>query len=302
MLYIDPSELQSTSKFEKLTSAIDNYETDANMPDIKFVELSGLEKRTGADMMLSPLNGPVPSTDILLRIHLDAGASLIQIKFDHDLIASIIDGRFKEAQYRMIEAGASPWQCVLLFIGYTSLNKQGQLLINNQRPVDIIGSNARYFDNMECVHYHKSLWQKRGNECGGGRFEQILAKELPGWLKADLKSTLAWQNEPEKLIYSHRIPMTREELAVDDNPSTIEKEWLSAQKLTMVKGLRELLRGLDRINNKRAQLIWQYLRNSDYPRNWYGFMEILENGEIMKIEGIGKGTMEKIRETLTNEE
>lgn len=297
MLYIDPSELRDTSKLEKLTSCIDDYETDANMPDIKFVELSGLEKRIGADMVLSPLNGPVPSTDILLRIHLDAGASLIQIKFDHDLIASIIDGRFKEAQYRMIEAGASYWQCVLLFIGFTSLGKQGQLLINNQRPVDIIGGNAQHFDDMKIIHYHKSLWQKRG-----GRFETILARELPEWVEADLKSTLAWQNEPEKLIYSHRVPMTREKLVVGDDPSLIEREWLLAQKLTIVKGLRELLRGLDGISNKYAQLIWQYLRNSDHPRNWYGFMEILENGEIMKIEGIGKGIVKKIKGTLKNEE
>ncbi len=292
LLCVDPSESRSTSKFNKLAAAI-----DADMLDIELIFLPGLEKRTGADMILSPLDGPVPSTSVLLNFHLDAGASLIQIKFDHDLVASIIDGRFKEAQYRMIEAGASPWQCVLLFIGFTSLDKQGHLLINNQRPVDIIGGNAQHFDDMECIHYHKSLWQKRG-----GRFETILAKELPGWLEADLKSTLACQNEPEKLIYTHRIPMTREELVIGDSPSPIEDKWLAAQKLTEIKGLRELLRGLPGINIARAQSIWQYLRDSDHPRNWYGFCEILENREIMKIKGIGEGVMESIKRALSEEE
>ncbi len=288
MLYIDPSELRDTSKFQKLTSDIPNF---------KYIQSPGFEKLAGADMLNSPLGGPVPSTSVLLKIHLDVGASLIQIKFDHDLISSIIDGRFKEAQYRMIKAGASYWQCVLLFIGYTSLNKQGQLLINKERPVDIIGGNAQHFDDMKIIHYHKSLWQKRG-----GRFETILARELPGWLEADLKSTLACQNEPEKLIYAHRAPMTREELAVGDNPSPIEKEWLAAQKLTMVKGLRELLRGLPGINIGRAQLIWQYLRDSDHPRNWYGFHEILSSGEITKIKGIGEGVAANIKRALSEEE
>ncbi len=296
MLYIDPSELRSTSKLEKIMAYMDNYETSKNMPDIKYMELPGLEKRTGADMLNSPLNGPMPSTNILLQIHLKAGASLVQNKFDHDLVASIFDGRFKDSQYRMLATGAIPWQCVLLFVGFTSLNEQGELLINNSRPVDVIGGKARYFDDVKSIYYHKSLWQKRG-----GRFETMLARDMPGWLEADLKSTLTCQNEPEKLIYSHRVPISREELSVGDDPTPIEKEWLVAQKLTMVKGLRELLRGLDGINTKRAQSIWQYLRDSDHPQNWYGFHEILQSGEITKIEGIGDKITENIRGELKNE-
>ncbi len=296
MLYIDPSELRTTSKLEKITAYMDNYVIDADMPDLEYMESPGLEKISGADMMNSPLDEPVPSTDILLRIHLDAGASLIQNKFDHDLVASIIDGRFKEAQYRMINTGAHFRQCVLLFIGFTSLNKQGELLINNKRPVDIIGGKAKHFDDMKCIYYHKSLWQKRG-----GRFEEMLLKDLPAWLEADLKSTLTCQNEPDKLIYPHREPMYEEGLAMGDNPAFIEREWLSSQKLTMVGGLREQLRGIEGLGIKRAHAIYQYLDTNGYPQNWYGFHEILMSGEIMKVEGIGKGIMEKVKEALKNE-
>jgi hypothetical protein len=272
---------------------MDSYETAADMPDLKYVELPGLEARTGADMMNSPLDNPTPTTNVLLKIHLNAGASLVQIKFDHDLISSIIDGRFKDAQWRMLETGAHYRQCVLLFIGFTSLNKNGKLLINNRRPVDIIGGKAKHFDDMKIIHYHKSLWQKRG-----GRYEEILPRELPEWLEADLMSTLA---EPEKFIYVHRQPMYEEELATEDTPTFIEREWLASQKLTMVKGLRELLRGVDGIGIKRINAIYQYLGNSKHPQNWYGFHEILTNGEILKVEGVGKGTMNKIKEMLNNE-
>ncbi len=88
---------------------------------------------------------------------------------------------------------------------------------------------------------------------------------------------------------------------MSDNPSFIERELLVSQKLTMVSGLRELLRGIDGLGSKKIQAIWQYLKNTNHPQNWYGFHTILQSGEITAIEGIGKGTMNKIREALKNE-
>ncbi len=128
MLYIDPSELRSNSKLKEWTAYIDDYATEADMPEVmrKMAELPGLEAKTGADVMNSPLDVPLPSTNTLLQMHIKAGASLIQIKFGHDLISSIIDGRFKEAQARMVATGAMPWQCILLFIGFTT-ERDGQL-------------------------------------------------------------------------------------------------------------------------------------------------------------------------------
>ena len=156
MLYIDPSETRSTSKLEKLLA-------NPGIMDMPSQLLPGLEAKTGADVMNSPLNGPTPNNDFLLQKHINAGASLIQIKFDHDLISSILDGRFKEAQWRMLNIGAYHRQCVLLFIGFMSLNGEGELLINNRRPVDVIGGKAKHFNDMKIMHYHKSLWQSRGD-------------------------------------------------------------------------------------------------------------------------------------------
>lgn len=83
VLYVDPGELKSSSRFKR------------NIRGLKYTALPNLEAMTGADFMISRVGLPKPKTEMLLKMHLSRGALLVQQKFALDLVASIIDGRFK---------------------------------------------------------------------------------------------------------------------------------------------------------------------------------------------------------------
>jgi hypothetical protein len=121
MIFIDPSELRKTSNLLRYIS------------DVVYKPLPDLEAITGADVMICPDGLPLPSTENMIRYHVDIGAKLIQLKFGHDLPQSIIDNRLNEALSRMLRVGAMPWQCLLLFIGMLGYdNLKGMATINGQ--------------------------------------------------------------------------------------------------------------------------------------------------------------------------
>lgn len=97
--FIDPSETRKGTKMP-----VDAQEI--------FIELPGLEERTGADFLLSSLQMPA-ANDALLRRHCEAGI-LVQRKSGLDLPSSIIDGRLSHSLGKMLEWCKRPW---LLIVG-----------------------------------------------------------------------------------------------------------------------------------------------------------------------------------------
>jgi hypothetical protein len=260
-LYVDPSELKSDSKFIKCRG----------IKDLDFVPLPGLEERTGADILISPSNLPNPINEFLLKMHLDQGALLVQLKFGFDLVASIIDGRYKSSQAKMLATGAPCNQIVLLFIGLLfepRVEKSDLILVLNGQAVTNILPQAK---NFRFEHYikHRMKWTQRG-----GIFENIIYPEnVAGWIKSAA------------------------EVAFDEPAS--KQVWKPRQELFFVDGWINLIvnmRGCN-IGEKKAQAIYDWIED----KSFYGFLAALEDGSLTNVPGIGPGTIEKIQKYLKGE-
>jgi len=107
-LYIDESELRKNSLTKNALS------------DSDYVAVGELESLSGGDALVSIASLPPPSSEALLKLHLQSGAVLVQIKHGHDLSSSMGE-RLNTSLSRMHKAGAKPWQSILLFVGYLLL-------------------------------------------------------------------------------------------------------------------------------------------------------------------------------------
>jgi ERCC4-type nuclease len=254
-LFADPGELKRDSKFIKCEG----------IKELKPISLPGLEERTGADIMVSPFNLPNPINDFLLKMHLDEGALLVQLKFSFDLIASIIDGRYKASQAKMLATGANPNQIILCYIGLATLRPPDQLIINGQYPRNVVPAAKNI--KFETFYKQRLLWAKRG-----GVFEQIsLLEELATWIKSAAKVAF---NEPAN-----------------------KQVWKPKQELFLVDDWRNILVNLPGLGEKKTQDVYDWLSD----KSFYGFMAALEDESLVNVPGIGSGTIEKIQKYLKGE-
>jgi ERCC4-type nuclease len=171
MLFADPSELRAATR---LPPAL--QKSARPCPD--------LEKRTGADLLVSPLTIPATSDD-LLRRHCQAGV-LIQRKTGGDLAASIIDKRLEHDLVRMLEWTDRPW---LVTVG-TIENRNGKAFIDGRATM----SYAAITGSLD-------WWQFRG-----GYLTQLVDDgSLINWIGAWLRKLESLEANPEKTI--HRDPI-----------------------------------------------------------------------------------------------
>ncbi len=281
MIYIDPSETRSSSKALFLLDAFGD--------DIQPMEIEG---DTGADIMISPNDLPHPATPFLLEKHVKEGSTLAQLKFGHDFVSSVIDGRVKESQSRMKLIGAAPWQRGLLCIGdYESWGPQNELFVDFEPAF-----NKGGFTYIQFLAA-KAMWIKRG-----GFVEIVKLKDLADWIRVQQAAVNKVKEEPQRIFYPQSPVLYEEELPEFDNEDTAEKEWQAAQNLTMVTDWRNLLNTLPGIADKKIRAIIKYMEDNDKDRNWYNFMELLENGKLTKVAGIGNGIASKIKRYLENKE
>jgi ERCC4-type nuclease len=251
-LYIDPSELKSSSKFKRHTRGL------------KYVSLPGLEEMTGADIMISPVGLPKPITKPLMKLHLDNGALLVQLKFGHDLVASIIDNRLKESLAKMLAAGAAHNQAILFFIGlvFEPEKEASELMINGSYVSNVVPGSK----NFKFKHYleHRQKWALRG-----GIFEQItLETSLKQWIESAAKTMNEAKEKPVKRAFE------------------------ISQSITLVKDWRNLLVNLPDIGEIKAIEIYNWLED----KSFYGFLAALEDGSLANVPGIGAGTIKKIKD------
>jgi len=259
-LFVDPGELKSDSKFIKCEG----------MKELA-IALPGLEEQTGADIMIGKYGLPKPANTMLLKMHLDQGALLVQLKFNVDLAASIIDGRLKHSQAKMLDTGAHFSQIVLLFVGWIHEEVDRDMLkpvlmIDNKMQVRDIVSPAKNL-TLKSIMKQRLLWAKRG-----GVFEQIeTGKDLSQWIESAAEVTF---NEPAS-----------------------KQVWKPKQELFLIDGWRNLLVNLPGLGEKKAQDIYDWLDD----KSFYGFMAALEDGSLTDVPGIGSGTIEKIKRYLRGE-
>ncbi len=293
--YLDTSEAKSNSLTLK------------NIDVAQFTIVTGPEKSTGADLIISPVdNYPSPITRTLAKKHIVEGASLVQIKFGQDMIASILDGRINEAIDRMLSLGAMTWQCIILEIGIFS-EKDGKLLINKSPSYGI-----KEYRNYLIA---KQMYIKRGViviNISGGRY-------LTSWIEAEAKAIRNSLDRPVEAVYPFSPPFYEEDISPrekdikgmtpEEYENTINdkvlnpllREWDQMQKLQIVNDIRLTWRTIPGIGDELATRIYNYLGSGDQPQNWYGFQNIIENGDILRIEGVGKGKLKKITDWLQGE-
>ncbi len=283
MIYIDPSELrEGPEKSSKALPLLSIFKD-------KIRPVKDLEKNTGADLMISPSNLPHPVSPFLLNRHIEGGATLVQLKYGHDLVSSIVDDRVKESQAKMILTGAMPWQCCLLAIGaFESWGPERELFINFEPTYNKAG--------FPFSHYlaAKAMWIKRG-----GFFDTVLEKDLEEWIRVEQSAIDKVRTNPQRIIYP-KSPVLYEEETNFDNDDFSKKEWIAAQSLTLITDWRNLLNDLPGIADKKIRAIVRYMEDNDVERNWYSFMELLENGRLIEITGIGTGLESKIKNYLEN--
>lgn len=166
-LFIDPSELRSTSKWPST---------------IKAVECPGLEELTGADFVVSklPIN-PVSN----LNWHKQNRSLFVQRKSGYDVFS------FEQTNIeiaRMKAVGLSMQQCILLFIGRCYPDSSGLAVIDHQKP------------HGETTY--KTFEKRQALITGRGvQFCQIASvAELETWLEARVEAIQDMVDEPVKNV------------------------------------------------------------------------------------------------------
>jgi ERCC4-type nuclease len=272
-IYIDPSELRENSNLLKYLS------------DVVYVPLSDLEAQTGADLMVSPDGLPHPSEN--LETHILSGAKLIQVKFGQDIAASIVDGRLDEQLARMQALPTHWWQRILLFVGIFSYDAtKGMATINGQLSYT---NPPLAWRNMQGMFI---AWAE------GGALDFPLAS---GKL---MKNHLELHQMHANYIYKHggreKIIMPKPERFIVGlpHPNSLIREW-QARQTRLINDIRTILCAIPdaHIGPDKATAIFDYMAEHSISQNLDGLlgMVIGKKPELLKVDGIGKKTVEAIK-------
>jgi hypothetical protein len=273
MIYIDPSELRETSNLLRYLS------------DVVYKPLSGLEALTGADVMISSGGLPSPLNDTLVLSHIKGGAKLIQLKFGHDLPASIVDDRIKDAQSRMLSTGANPWQMCLMFIGLLGYDDtKGMATVDGQLTY---GDYPMKWAN---ININLLYWIDRGGHIftlsSGKRIPETFS-QIQGMIDAYTGDKKIRQYYPKSPVFYHEIE--------SDNPTM--REWGIGQKLERIEDLRQLIMAIPgaRIGQERATAIFNWMAENGIRQDFRWFLSIVNDNRILEVPGIGKKILQDIR-------
>lgn len=230
-----------------------------------------LEKRTGADMILSPLDMPA-ITETLLDIHVAGGACLYQVKIGMDLPSSISDSRLWGALNRMIACTPDEGQRWLLYTGGYNYDIETDVAMIDGRSVpNTINQNVRY----SAIRTSIRRWQ----DCGG-KVEHLLKKrELQSFVVNRLMELKKYRVNPIKFAHKH------------DGPAMVTSGPL--QQLVKAPPGYSILMAIDGVGEKLAGALM------DYAGSPIGAIEAATDFDTLKSadkpKGLGKGTVTSIR-------
>ncbi len=268
MIYIDSRELSSQKKLVSL------LEPDA------YISIPNLEV-TGADIMISPDIGlPNPVSELWINKHIEAGCYLVQIKIGHDLPQSIVDDRIKDSLSKMLQTGAQPWQCILLFIGSFISDENGLALINKQHTY---GGRKMTWDEVDLA---LDSWEVRGGRVKKIPSGKLLNRKLNNYQK--IINKIVVDKETERIYYP-KTPAYYEETVVGTNIDPVTKEWGNPQNLVTVDDSRNGMMAFPKMGNERVKLIWDWMGESAALDTFIG---TLYDRSILQVKGIGEGLWE----------
>lgn len=251
MIFVDASEIRKDSTMPTLDGAIVSDD---------------LEARTGADFLVSPMEMPI-STDTLLREHLKNGAILIQRKHGRDLVSSIGE-RMNSSLSRMLKWGAIRPQCVLMFVGVMTCNRNNNAIINTQQTGksywSILGATQKWVDR-------------------GGSFVSLpRATLIESWCAMRIRHMKEYKKKGKKEIWPH--------------PPEVQAHDSFLQTLQPVFDGRVLLASIPGIGSKAANLLFEEFRGDIASALCWLTQPYTK--QKTKIKGIGPKTFESARKFL----
>ncbi len=263
--------------------ALDKSEARSNSKTILpegAILLDWLEEMTGADAIISPLEG-MPIAQATFFHHIAAGAVLVQIKHGNDLVSSI-GNRLNESLSKMVKMTRAQWQRVLVPVGFYRKDPRTGMVAaatpkEGEKPYYIIISGAP--KKWEALQSALWRWRKRG-----GCIEPMIstAVQLAKWMQQEERDLKSMIGAPTKEVW-HNPP--RLEGAPDpDDP---------LQEVKIIKDGRIILAAFPSVGKGRAQDIWDFNNGRLYEA-----LIRLSDEDMEQPKGVGKKTVEKVREML----
>ena len=242
--------------------------------DIKVKIAPDLEALTGADLMISGLSMPATS-EMLIRKHIAAKALLVQRKHRMDLISSLGD-RLKKSIAKMRATGARQSQCVLLFIGILTCDREGKAVIDGQK------TGRDYWS----VHAGMDTWVKYGGVVAPPLSKASL---IPAWLlmkERHVKETIA--------IPKKDFILTPDILRIVENDDPL-------QELVVIKDWRQTILCCPGWGIKKVQALYHALKEisgDDEPTLLEAMAWMSDEKLGSSIPGVGKGLVKKARDWM----
>lgn len=216
--------------------------------------LKGLEKLTGADFLITPLDEPCPPIPAAIRKHCEVG-DLVQRKSGNDMLQSLDKlGRIIE---RMLQWTDHPW---LLESGI-SIGRGGNLKIDGR---GVSGLWNR-------VSGAEDAWHDKGGYVKRLPYDVLIT----GWVQLREKRLRHLLHNPEKHV------------------SRPHRQSVSYEKENWVWSLGAFPKG---VGVKTTQAIARYLSEHDMPLTLSGVYQLICTGEMLKVPGVGKTTLRKMRD------
>ncbi len=207
----------------------DSDESKYYTPDSTHRVVKDLEKMTGADWIVSPINLPMLSSSLIAK-HLAAGAVLIQRKETHDLVSSIQDGRLVECITRMQGFGwehkllLKPAQKLLLPIGVFIGHQDESLTVSNQSAH---ATWKQFYGAM-------MRWGEQGGVC---EFPLTNSSQFFWWLECKQRHLCEIQQEPVKEYITNAPDMWEASLDPLQTPLKVKdgrrilRQWMSEKQV-----------------------------------------------------------------------
>lgn len=258
-IFIDASENREGTTLPKLTSPI---------------VLPSLSALIGGDWLISTWRVP-PTTEKLVKRHLDRGALIVECKRMRDLPGSLMSGdkRLYQQAARMVATGAPPDQRILLYTGFHAPDSDGLLRIG-----EYDGQRVRWFSTRWYYEHFQNAATKL-RDSGLSRWEGLSSnREIPIWISSKLRHLEEYKVKPVKVVRKKPKLLTQ--------PGSL-------RELRIVDDARNSLIALGKsFGAARATAIFNHCGGS---LAWaLQFLSNPENAGVLR--GIGKGCFQEFRD------
>ncbi len=291
-----------------ITVEASELSSDSRLPPISDSKSSTtLEALTGADIMISPLTIPC-RTEKLLRVHIKAGALLVQRKSGSDLVYSIGE-RINTALARMRSVGARQWQCILLSTGYYApkFDNKNSIWVGTLKADAAKGKPYIWWKDVPRSYLAFQTALRHFTYRGGVYIPLTCDDEIPSWCKCTEEELIAFHTG-EMSVIKQVWPSAKSYPPDDPLPND------PLQEPVLVKDARVIIAQIAGIGPVIANRVWNLIiseKKKGFPNgpeylwepDFLTMLSYLTDDTTkwlvpVKIPGYGKGKRKKTRKVL----